>query len=168
MALSPHEEEATRALLLAEQQRLADAQLDAIVRVNSQVYEKAVAHTNAIVLGGYAALFTAWGFGSKVMSPGASALAGTLTTISCLVFVLWEVFKAFNTGRAFNQVARHVAEAPAEAVRLLIEYEAEQQARQLLLARWWYGVLLVTLTTGVGAAVTFAWAFVSQLFDKAA
>ena len=168
MTFTPEEEDATRELLQTAHLRQAEAQLDAIVRINSQVYEKAVAYTNAVILGGYAALFAGWGFANKFMTAKLSATTGALIVASVLTFVLWEVYKGILTGRAFGRVAQAIALDASCAVQLLLEHEREQQKVMLLQARLWCVVLVVTLTTGVGAAVTLAYAFVAHLVSSAA
>lgn len=168
MTLNPHDEEAMHEGLQAEERDNVQSHLDTVLQFYCKAFDKAVAYTNVIMLGGYAALFTAWNFAGKLMDSTDIAIVGSLITISCLAFTFWEVYKILYSGRMFKQISNDMAKNPNEAIKLLFEHGEEQLKHNFMHMKLWVAMLWVALPTGFGAALMIAYVFLAHIIRESA
>jgi hypothetical protein len=89
-----------------EQARVAAEISDAQIRVLSAVFDKAVAYTNLIMLGGYAGFFGLWQLTSSSLTKTLSMWAALLVFISLVTFVGYEIFKMVIGSRLIDKQQR--------------------------------------------------------------
>jgi hypothetical protein len=66
--------------------------MDQVVKAQIQVFEKAQAYSNALMLGGYAGIFAVWTFSRDVLTPRTTNAAIVLVGVSLILYVSWEIF----------------------------------------------------------------------------
>lgn len=133
------------------------------------LYDRAHAYTNAIILAGYAAFFAIWSFTRDMVPDRPELLAALLMTISCAVFVGWELLQMISRTWTLLKVTAAFGRSSrdAEALQRLAAYGdnggGTGNMRTTMFA--WSVVLVVTVGTGVSAAGILVWAFIVELWQ---
>lgn len=144
----------------------AKAIRDLLLDVQSQAYGHATTYTAVIIFGGYASLFTIWTYTKDHLSETMTYWVALLLGISVLAFVFFEVFKMLLLSREMLKIRGLLVQKLPPAVLLRRYEELSQESNFLVLKIFlpiWVVVLIITITSGVGAAVLLLWAFASAL-----
>jgi uncharacterized membrane protein (DUF2068 family) len=94
---------------LAAQQQQEKAVNDIVetqIKIVSATFDKAVAYTNVIVIGGYAAFFGLWSLTKQYMTAMQARWAALLMLLSASTFVFFEVYKMIVTTKALHDRAK--------------------------------------------------------------
>src|SRR5688572_24995575 len=86
-----------------QQEAAAEKMIEALTKIISASYEKAVAYTNVVLVAGYASFFALWSSTKPVLSDSLAIAAALLMTFSATIFVLFELYKMIQTARFFSQ-----------------------------------------------------------------
>jgi hypothetical protein len=76
-----------------EQNELAADFRKTVIDIQSQLFDKAAAYSNLIMVGGYAGAFTIWGNAKAQLPAKANVLIALLLGVSLAVFVFYQVYK---------------------------------------------------------------------------
>lgn len=144
---------------------------EAIIELQSAVFDRAAAYTNLITLGGYAGGFTLWAYTRDQLGPTATIAVALLFGISLATFVFFEVYKMVVTQQSTIKQVRLATEAlpPDEFLRRLVVLQ--QEARRTLLTtllRIWTVVMFICVGTGLLAVGTLFYNFFAILLFPAA
>ena len=84
-----------RAQALEQQQRelAAEKMVEAVSKLVTTTYDKAVAYTNLILIAGYASFFALLGATKSLLHERTTVIAALLMAISVSSFILFEVYK---------------------------------------------------------------------------
>ncbi|MES9852795.1 MAG: hypothetical protein ABW170_13325 [Candidatus Thiodiazotropha sp. L084R] len=129
----------------------------------SSSFSHAMAYTNTVVLGGYAAFFAIWNFTKPQLSNGQILLSALLMSVSLMSFVAFEIYGMVFRSKSILGLARAVSN-PQQFVLLLQEHKENEQSKAIVYGRVWVAALAVSVFTGFGAAFILIWAFISELF----
>lgn len=138
---------------------------DELISVNSQIFDKASAYTNLVIVAGYAGFLTVWTNVRTTMTHRELVASGLAIFVSLAVFVVWEIFTMIYLARAMQQFAR-VAEAPPSKVAEIFGQMQRAQQRAVLRNRaLWMWALLATLIPGLFAAGVLFTSLLRNLFQ---
>ena len=131
---------------------LLEKQRNIIVEINTRTFDKAMAYTNLVTLGGYAGAFTVWTFTRTHLTENATILIALLLGISIAVFVLFEVYKTMRmTSNALKFRELMMEGLPAqEFIQKVVDLEREQDSmfHRVWMRAWaisWYTSVLTAL-----------------------
>lgn len=144
-----------------EREAAAGKMLEAVSKLVTTTYERSVAYTNVVMIGGYAAFFALWSATKPVLSGRLALAAALMMTVSAAVFVFFEVVKMIQSSQF---VVRHqglltdpAVQKDPEMLRMrLDEYEALRRASVLRLAWMWRVALWLTVPTAAIAVALLA------------
>jgi len=133
--------------------------------VYTSAFEKSTAHTNIVMIAGYAGLFTLWSQTSEYHSVKTSIIVGLLTLISLIVFIGWEVFKIIFHGVQLAKIARVIQaqDLPSDELFRRVENLSFGNNMTYLLNILWITVLIITISTGFSAALLLLFSFVHSI-----
>jgi fatty acid desaturase len=79
-----------------------EKKIEALIKVQAAIFDKAAAYTNLVIVAGYAAFYAVWSK-SEAYLPGTwFVLCALLVTFSALTFICFEVFKSLINREAFK------------------------------------------------------------------
>jgi len=152
----------------AQQQKAADALIDAQTKLLSAAYDKAIAYTNLIVIAGYAAFFGLWQITRDYLPQSHALWAALLIAISAAVFVLFEVTKMYVSSRtllALNRIITdpEIIKSPQRILEELERFNVQSRQFAVHFGYWWHFVLAVCVATGLTGIGILWWSFVARL-----
>lgn len=151
-----------------EQERIAQAAIEAQVKVLSATFDKSAAYTNLIILAAYAGFFGLWQLTKDYLTKELALWSALLMLVSVVIFVAFEVIKMVVIQHNFM-----------DRVKVLKSPEVQRDPRALESAfqelgvvhervlyhfmRFWVGALVATILTGMAAASLLGYAFIASL-----
>lgn len=158
------------ALLDPEIQARIDTVIDAQIKILSSSYEQQKAHTNLVIVAGYAGLFALWQLNRAQIGRTLGLTVALLLLLSISIFVISEIHRAHYVGklvRKYYQAVQRAQDASPslEAVSAaLTEFDQWQRTESAKFASFWVFVFWGTTVPGVGAAILLLVSFVHALF----
>ena len=139
------------------------------VKILTSSYDKATTYTNLVIVAGYAGLFALWHVTKEHLSRNQTLSAALLLLVSIIVFVLFEIYKAYYTSSSllgYSQIVNRPENqnSLAKLASEIERYRLEDQRRGIWFGKSWLVVFIVTTLTGLGSAVILLYAFVRALF----
>jgi len=138
--------------------------MEQVTKSSLQVYEKAQAYTNAILLAGYAGVFGLWSFAKGSMTGRATNWVVLSAGVSLLMFISWEIVQMVWRAIAAEKFVKLVDKSPQEFFELLSVQEAgnrRDSARQMLV---WKCVLIPTVVSAYLAAIMLIFNAAANIF----
>lgn len=138
--------------------------MEQVTKSNLQVFEKAQAYTNAILLAGYAGIFGLWTFAKGTMTGIATNWVVFLAGVSLVLFISWEITQMVWRSVAAAKFVKLVDKSPNEFFELLALQEAgnrRDSARHLLI---WKCILLPTVGCAYIAAMLLIYNAAANIF----
>jgi uncharacterized membrane protein (DUF2068 family) len=89
-----------------QQEKVAAEIIESQIKIVSASYDKAVAYTNLIILGGYASFFGLWHLTKDYIGFKQALWAALLMLVSVCVFVFFEVYKMTVTTIGIHKQAK--------------------------------------------------------------
>lgn len=157
---------------LAERAQKEDAErfkkdvVDTLIKVQTAAFTSAMAYTNLIIVGGYAAFFTIWSFMKDKLPETAMVWAALLMTISAILFVSFETYKMIINGRMIFALGRIQKVPPEQFKEGLAEWERDQQRLVATHAKVWAVTLILVVGTGHSGVCILVYQFVSKLLGR--
>jgi hypothetical protein len=148
LAFNRHIEEHENAELNAAIER----QKDEMAKMLSITFDKGMAYTNLIILGGYAGAFTIWNFTKDSLHERAEIWVAMLLCISLLTFISFEVFKMIY-GVTDALQARNLIVKQLPANEFLKEFEDLRNSGNRKGMRVMLPVWVVQLSIAVASAL---------------
>lgn len=141
-----------------EEKELSDISLELIKSVEQKIieqYTRSQAYANVITLAGYAAFFTILTNVADDISNSVKLISSGMMGISCLVFVIWELYKMLIGSHYTRKAALLIKSATTDKIweenlSKLSEYESKYN---LTNARIWIFILCVSIPTGFCGAL---------------
>ena len=127
--------------------------MDDVVKANTQMFDRAQAYTNALIVAGYAGAFAIWAFARSALTTHAVALVALLLGISLFLFISWEIYAMFVRANIANSFHQAVDATPADFFRRQAEHEKRQRAINTKFAHLWRLVFLPTVIMGYAGAL---------------
>jgi len=127
-------------------------------------YEHGKSYSNIIIFGGYAGLFTIWGFTKDNIEKWQSLTVGILAIISIVIFVIFELASAWLRGSQVKKLMAQLEEAE-KMDHFPEEYgkkEREHSAKFLIV---WPYFFFGSVLTGIGAGIILLYSFIINLVN---
>jgi hypothetical protein len=142
-----------------EDNELASAYRKTVIDIQSQLFDKAAAYNNLIMVGGYAGAFTVWGNVRSQLPPYTNILIALLLGFSLSIFIFYQVYKMTAHVMHFQRVRVLLGDT-----LLLQEFfdrynEMEQQARRTTLRTGVRLSLACLLLSGIPALLALGLLF---------
>jgi hypothetical protein len=142
MSLIPPNIGTVRPTATVEENVLAAEYRKTVVEIQSELFDKASAYSNLIMVGGYAGTFTVWANTRSQLPAKANILIALLLGVSLAVFVCYQVYKMATHVRHFRRV-RVLLRDGLPLNEFFEKYnELDREARKLTLQS---GVMVSTL-----------------------
>jgi hypothetical protein len=127
--------------------------MDQVVKGQIQVYEKAQAYSNAMMLAGYAGIFALWTFAKGVLTTKTTNAVIVLIGFSLILYVSWEIVGMLQRAAGAAKFLALIEKAPTDFVQLLAKQEAEERrlSKHYILA--WRIVVIPTIIAGYAGAL---------------
>jgi len=151
-----------------EQARVAAEISDTQIKVITATFDKSVAYTNLMLVGGYAGFFGLWQLTKEYLSKPQALWAALLVLISLVSFILFEVIKMVHISRAIQKQAG-ILNSPATRsdpqllIKQLNELQAIQERGSIRFMIFWAVTVAVALSTALGGAGVLCFAFIGGL-----
>jgi hypothetical protein len=152
-----------------EAERL-EAQRDEVERIllerTAHTFEKGAAYSNLIILGGYAGVFSIWSSTKEQLTPSANIAVALSLGVSLAAFILFEVYKMVQSGRAFMRaqgLLQLAAANPREFLRTLGEVEVTSKRWLVWLIRIWVPVMIISVGSALIAISLLFYNFLALL-----
>jgi hypothetical protein len=138
-------------------------------KILSAAYEKAMAYTNLIIVAGYASFFALWQLTKDHLNRNQVLWSALLMLFSITLFVVFEIYKAYYSSRTLLYFGKILSdpENQSSLARLVSEiekYNLDDRKRYVRFGRTWHIVFIVTVFSGLSAAVILVYALVRSLF----
>jgi len=128
----------------------------------AETYNRAMAYTNFIMVGGYAGFFALWGLTKEYLSKGQVYWSALFILISIGSFVVFEVFKMIVNGIHFQAVQKAVSD-PDRFQEVMRNHNKESSRLTIRMGKIWISVLIVSIWSGLSGGGVLAYAFISGL-----
>jgi hypothetical protein len=150
---------------MPSEQEQADKAKDCIIEIQSKLFDKAVAYSNLIMLGGYAGAFAIWSYTKPQLPERANIIVAFLLGISLAVFIFFEVFKMATNARHFLRVTNDLktATTPKDFLDKWKFIEVDEAKASLIATRVWALNLIICVGTALGATVILFYNFFAFL-----
>lgn len=138
--------------------------MDHVVKVQTQVFEKAQAYSNAFMLGWYAGIFAVWTFSRGVLTPMTTNAVIVLVGVSLILYVSWEIFGMIQLAAGAARFLALVDKSPTDFFQSLRQQDAENRriARRSFIA--WKVVIVPTIITGYAGALLLIYNATASIF----
>jgi hypothetical protein len=121
--------------------------MDAAVKSQIQIFDRAQAYSNAIVVAGYAGIFGVWTFTKGTLTPHATDLIAILIGVSLLLYISWEIYSMVIRAVTANRYFKLISKSPMEYFKLAAEYEADARSVSAHTMVIWKSILFPTIGT---------------------
>lgn len=138
--------------------------MEQLTKSNLQIFEKAQAYTNAILVAGYAGIFGLWTFAKPAMTPRATNWTVILAGASLLCFITWEILQMIWRAVAAEKFAKLVDKSPNQFFELLTGQEADNRRVTARNQAIWKAVLLPTVGLAYAAALILIYNAAAGIF----
>ena len=167
LILSLHDflDDAIEAARHADEQKQMHEKIKFMIKMQSAMFEKSMAYTNVIILGGYAGVFTLLSITKDFLSRSSVILSVILLAISLVFFCSWEVAKMIFYSSYNRRIVPllNLQQPPMQFFSELEKLRFHEQKQQLRFARWWYVILILTVLPGFGAGGILLYGYVRLL-----
>lgn len=157
---SVHETRETR------EARQANQVKDILLETQTAAFGHAQTYTTVVIFGGYAGLFGIWSFTRDSLSTNVNFWVGLLIAISMLTFVSFEIFKMIMHTRESIKVRNLFIDAlsPEQflAKHQVLVKESNLTSQKVVIPVW-VVALIISTTTGIGAALILIFCFAVYL-----
>jgi len=126
------------------------------------VYEKAVAYTNLVIIGGYAGMFAIWQLMRTRFALSQELIVAALMTSSIILFVGFEVYKMISNAYFYRQLDRVISSQVPELERAHA-WQIAWKNHGAKEAKVWIYFLVPTVITGFGAGFLLLWNFIAAI-----
>jgi hypothetical protein len=128
--------------------------MDQVVRAQTQMFEKAQAYSNAMMLAGYAGIFALWTFSKGSLTTKTTDAIILLVGVSLIFYVSWEIYGMIHRATVAAKFLALVDKAPNEFFQTLAREEVENRriAGRYMVA-WKIIIIPTILSAYVGAAI---------------
>ena len=129
-----------------------EKKIEALIKFQAAIFDKAAAYTNLVIVAGYAAFYAVWSK-SEAYLPGTwFVLCALLVTFSALTFICFEVFKSLINQEVFKGLIE-VVNAPQGKIDIKLDAQKIKEAKLTArIMRMWIVVFPITLFTGLSGA----------------
>jgi hypothetical protein len=161
-------QEFLQAAAKSEQEHIATEISNAQIKVVSATFDRSVAYTNLMLVGGYAGFFGLWQLTKQFLSKQQALWAALLVLVSLVSFILFEVIKMIVISRSVHQQAAilrspETRRDPQLLIQRLNEFEQIQQLSSARFMRIWAATVAVALGSALVGAGVLGYAFVCGL-----
>lgn len=101
--------------------------MENVVKSQLQIFERAQAFSNAIIVAGYAGIFGLWSLTKENLSKSAVSVVALLIGASLLIYVTWEIYGMVLRANSAFRFQKLIGKQPSEFFKLAIDYEADQR-----------------------------------------
>jgi hypothetical protein len=160
--------EGFQARITAANEQAAQEAVENLMPIVSDVYGKAQALINVVILAGYAGLFAIWNFVQSLLTPLDIALVATLLIASILVFVAWEVFKMVVVSVQSRQAVFLIqnSKTTEQLTENVQKYQTTINKQNVALYRYWWVVLTLTVLPALAAIVILLYRLLLQVWTS--
>jgi hypothetical protein len=137
--------------------------MDELIKFNIQFFEKAQAYANALILAGYAGLFTLWSFAQKNLTHRQIDVVAIMLGLSLMLFVSWEIYSMTFSATSYSRFVEIIDESPEKFFARFDSYQRELRLRTKKYRRRWAFCFYPTLVFGYGAAVLLLYNIIANL-----
>lgn len=156
----------------AEQQqreKLANDIIETQIKIISAVYDKAVAYTNIVIIGGYAGFFGLWTLTKQYLTAAQARWSALFMLTSASIFIFFEVYKMVITTKKVLLPWAKILEDPDDRTNpdmlldKLHKYEQSLKRNNLPFIRIWWIHVAVAVVTALIAVSILLFSFVCGL-----
>lgn len=137
------------------------------IEILSTTFDKGMAYTNVIVLGGYAGAAGIWSFTKDDLPEKATAIVATLLTISLTAFVIFEIYKMVSATRA-GLAQREILISETDPDKFLRRFEELRQKTNRdglkFMMPIWIVQLIIAVCGALGAIALLLYNFFAIIF----
>lgn len=126
-----------------------------LIVLNGEIFEKAAAYDNVIMIAGFAAFYTTWSGAAEHLERAVVLWSGTLITLSLALYVCWHIYNMVIRQRGQRRFAQAIQTAtdPLKFESAWTKAEvAYRKDTTIMLGRWLF-VFAPCVVTGLAAAV---------------
>lgn len=142
-----------------------DKRVEVIIKVTSALFDKSSAYFNIIIVAGYVAFFTVWKIMQHLMSKEAMLWSALLISISCLVFIMWQIIVLIIHTLNSKMLAHAFQGPPETLMKRIEECQQRQSLNNIRLMKYWIWQLLLTVLPGLAGAIIMINSFLSSLIN---
>ena len=151
-----------------EQKRVAAEIADTQLRIVTGAFDKAIAYTNLMIIGGYAGVFGIWQLAKEHLTKEQTLWSALLVLISLTTFIVFEVVKMVFISRALQAKSKvlnspQARRTPEQLLKQLQDLEATQQIGSTRFHVYWAITVMVAIATALAGVAILGYAFVSGL-----
>ena len=143
-----------------------EKKIDALIKIQAAIFDKAAAYTNLVIVAGYVAFYAVWSKSEAYLPDTWFILSALLVTFSALTFICFEVFKSLINREAFKHLIEVVNAPQGQIDKKLEEQKTREAQLTARVMRAWIVVFPVTLFTGLGGAALLLIGFGKFLVGK--
>ncbi len=139
--------------------------LDLIIRIYSNMFDKAMNYTNIIIVAGFAGLLTIWGYVQNFLHNWDKIASILAIVISLIFFIIWEIIKMITNGISSQRITKVLKSPPSQLSQKLREAEINEQKQNILFYRVWIFLTLpLTILPGLVGSIILVVCFIKYLF----
>lgn len=151
-----------------EQERISRAITDTQIKVITATFDKSVAYTNIMLIGGYAGYFALWQLTKEYLTKPQILWAALLVLVSLVFFILFEVIKMIVISKSIQGQAKILNSTtsrtnPEVLLKNLDEFLALQERSSTVFMRYWAVSVAISLSTAIVGAGILGYSFVCSL-----
>lgn len=131
-----------------------EARMDNVVKSQLQVFERAQAFSNAMILAGYAGIFGLWSLSKDTLTKTTIDVVALLIGASLIIYVTWEIYGMIMRANSGFRFQKLIGKQPAEFFKLAVDYDAEQRKIGARVAvHWRFAVIPSIVLAYIGALI---------------
>jgi hypothetical protein len=140
--------------------------MDQAVKSQIQIYEKAQAYSNAmmLLLAGYAGIFALWTFAKGALATKTTNAVIVLVGVSLILYVSWEIYGMIHRATVQAKFLALLDKTPNEFFQILGQQDVENRriAGRYMVA--WRIILVPTILTGYVGALMLLYNAAANIF----
>lgn len=143
-----------------------DKRIETLIKVQSELFDKAQSYSRIIIGLGYAGFFAVWAGARNYMLSGEVVVSALCMTVSLFFYIAYEVYQMICQARHLKGLAQ-VAEVPLEGFDSRFEEHkrsVDQMNRRLM--KVWFMALALTVIPGLVGALMLINGFVQFLLRQ--
>lgn len=153
-----------------ERERVAKEIVDTQIKILTALYDKAIAYTNVVIIGGYASFFGMWSFTKDYLSTWQAVWSALMMSVSIVIFVSFEIVKMTFTSRSLLARGRAMGDPaatqdPNEILARLRDFDLQSQRETIRFGKFWTYTLVVTVSPAVVAIAILFYGFITRLIQ---
>jgi hypothetical protein len=128
--------------------------MDNVVKSQLQVFERAQAFSNAMILAGYAGIFGLWSLSKDALTRTTIDVVALLVGVSLIIYVTWEIYGMIMRANSGFRFQKLIGKQPAEFFKLAVDYDTEQRKIGARVAvHWRFAVIPSIVLAYIGALI---------------